>query len=283
MPETLSDNPEVKKPPEQIKADAEKVILKRKPELSNWMKITEDEVTTVKNELKQALGLPASEKISVTAPGDRAGLTIIVESATNPLRRYLATRIGWDQGATPEATELNISTASRGGSPRIQKAIKEACKIPADYPVDIEATQRAERTIHKVIDRETKVVLGVVDVDDETATIRKVMADEKTIEKLAAKPLKECMAALARDGRLRDTSMRKVVEDALRKEANLPAAFANRGLFISGKQNGDTLAVTLEDKDTEQVIAEFEYSLKSDEFTSQKVNKAAINRIVQKK
>lgn len=101
-------------------------------------------------------------------------------------------------------------------------------------------------------------------------------------ERAISKSLKDCMATLAENGRLRDAGARRVVEAAIRKELAFPAGFANRALLVSGKQNGTNIDITVEDKESEQVIAEIEYNTQFGEFASQKINKAIIRRLLKK-
>ncbi len=60
----------------------------------------------------------------------------------------------------------------------------------------------------------------------------------------------------------------------------LPEDFANRSLLIFGKTNNKTIDIIVEDKETEQTIAEIEYSLQFDELGSHTLHKAAINKIL---
>jgi hypothetical protein len=285
MLETPDHSPENRKSPEQMKADATKVILARARELITWQEISDATVDAVKQDFKQALDIPAAEQLRIRALGDRGGMRVEIESADNPLRRYVHAYLRLSS-TQPQVTQIEVNPASdvQDASARIDRLILDTLKLPPELRrnAEFKRTKNGNVTEHQVIHTGSKNVLGIVEVDERTATITSALKVPEAIDQLLPKSLSECMAMLAKEGRLRDAAMRKTVEAAIRQELNLPEGFVPRALLLSGKSRGTYLDITVEDKETEQVVAEIEYNVQFGEFASHKVNKAVINRILKR-
>lgn len=274
-----SPSPEHERTPEQILAAVQAVLHRREAMLIRWEETSDAEVNEVKNDLKEALGIPSTEHIIVAVgghPDARSGMRIWVSSATNALQRYL---IGsWNRASS----HLSIHPRSSEGWDSLRdETIVRALRMPEiTGRTSLRHTEHGDVTEYQVIHHPTEKVLGTVTVDEKAATIVRVRKNADAIQEVVPKSLKECMAVLAKEGRIRDPYMRRTVEDAIRRELDLPPAFAQRGLLITATENGSYLDITVEDKESEQVIAHVEYHAEFGEFSSRMIHHQVIKRIL---
>lgn len=242
---------ENRKSPEQIKADVSRIIIAKSEDLKHWMEIPDEKVKEIKDALKKALDLPASEQISIAIydTGRDTGVLFSVQSSTNPLRRYLyAHRMG-----NGEIGMMEFNLPSGHTKTNVQNVINElftkTLNIPRETKVDFAYQDIGNGiTRHTIIDQASGAILGTIDVNEKTATIIRSQRNETAIEAAKPKNLKESMTLLAKEGRTRNPLVRKTVEEALRKELQLPDQFSDRALLITAKQEGRYVEITVEDK-----------------------------------
>lgn len=286
MPETTKESFEKAKSPAETKAESavSSIVLNNISTLENWQTADETIVQEIKKQLAAVVGLQSADDIVVRAHMDRAGLSITVTSKTNPLLTHYDAHMR--QGAsTFESFKLAPRTDEVGND--YSAILTKALELPATYESQHEKDTYADvhsttptTTIYKIIDRQSKVVIGFVEVNEETKQIGRVKRDEAALERIQPKPLVECMKAFAQYGRLRDPNVKKMVEQAIRKELNLQG-FENRPLLLTAKPGKDeTVLITVEDKETETVIAEMEYALKFEFFGSVSINSKEIRKVL---
>lgn len=294
--ETQRPSAEAEKPDAEKKAALEKAIFDCLPELSDWINTTDAQEKKVKDQVKAALGLPATEQILISsvgslldsrAPGAEAARDISIVSNANPLKVYATVSISArPRGGQRYETKINPGSEA---SPMLSSMVSQALKCPEKMTkTTLKSIRTGDVTVHELryYDATPSIALGTVEVDEKTHRITKVNRNEKGMKeaedaeaKNAPRTLDQCMVTLGAERRVRNANDRKTISNAIKKEMNLPAAFANRELLLfSDTDARKNLIITVEDKQTETVIGKIEYNTGFKMFSSKTVDSKAIDR-----